>query len=73
MNVRPAIGWRIGRRGEMKLNHFICPNCGHDFYDDYEYATCDACQCFFYASQSQTCELANSISFQHRNNSTASP
>jgi len=57
----------------MKINDFICPNCGHDFYDDYEYATCDACQCFFYASQSQTCELANSISFQHRNNSTASP
>ena len=38
----------------MKLNHFICPNCGHDFYSDCAYATCDACQLFFYASESET-------------------
>ena len=38
----------------MKLNHFICPNCGHDFYESDAYATCDACRCFFYASQSKT-------------------
>ena len=38
----------------MKLNHFICPNCGHDFYADAAYATCDACQLCFYAAQSLT-------------------
>lgn len=38
----------------MKLNHFICPTCGHDFYCDATYATCDACQTFFYAAQSRT-------------------
>jgi hypothetical protein len=38
----------------MKLNHFICPNCGHDFYDSDACATCDACHCFFYASQSKS-------------------
>jgi hypothetical protein len=40
----------------MKLNHFICPLCGHDFYADAAYATCDACQCCFYATHSQTCD-----------------
>ena len=39
----------------MKLNHFICPNCGHDFYATGAYATCDACNRFFYAAQSGTC------------------
>lgn len=39
-----------------KQNHFMCPNCGHDFYDDGAYTTCDACQTFFYASQSRTCQ-----------------
>ena len=39
----------------MKLNHMICPHCGHDFYTKSAYATCDACNCFFYASQSKTC------------------
>lgn len=38
-----------------QLNHMICPNCGHDFYTQAAYATCDACQTFFYAAQSQTC------------------
>ncbi len=42
-----------------KLNHFICPRCGHDFYATGAYATCDACQTFFYASQSRTCNLAD--------------
>ncbi len=37
-----------------KVNHFICPTCGHDFYDTGAYATCDACQTFFYAAQSRT-------------------
>lgn len=36
------------------LNHFICPNCRHDFYAEAAYATCDACQTFFYVSQSMT-------------------
>lgn len=40
----------------MKLNHFVCPNCGHDFYSDCAYGTCDACNCMFYACQSKTCE-----------------
>lgn len=39
----------------MKLNHFVCPNCGHDFYAEGGYATCDGCQVPFYVSQSQTC------------------
>ena len=39
-----------------KLNHFVCPNCGHDFYTSCAYATCDACHTFFYAGQSQTCK-----------------
>jgi hypothetical protein len=38
----------------VKLNHFICPSCGHDFYCDAAYATCDACQRHFYASESLT-------------------
>lgn len=37
-----------------KLNHMICPTCGHDFYVDAAYATCDACQTFFYAAESAT-------------------
>lgn len=39
----------------MKLNHFICPVCGHDFYAEGKSVACDACQCCFYASQSKTC------------------
>lgn len=38
----------------MKLNHFICPNCGHDWYEDCSYATCARCNTFFYLSGSQT-------------------
>lgn len=38
----------------MKINHMICPNCGHDFFVDCAYATCDACQTFFYAGESKT-------------------
>lgn len=41
----------------MKINHFICPNCGHDFYSDSAYTTCDACGCFFYVRQSRTVKL----------------
>jgi predicted amidophosphoribosyltransferase len=41
----------------LKLNHFICPNCGHDFYAEGASVACDACQCCFYASQSHTCNL----------------
>lgn len=37
-----------------KLNHMICPNCGHDFYTESAYATCDGCQTMFYAAQSLT-------------------
>ncbi len=39
----------------MKLNHFICPVCSHDFYAEGACVKCDACQCCFYASQSLTC------------------
>jgi hypothetical protein len=42
----------------MTLNHMICPHCGHDFYTDTAYATCAACQTFFYASASRTCNLS---------------
>jgi len=38
----------------MKLNHFICPNCGHDFYAEGVCVMCDACNCVFYASDSKT-------------------
>jgi len=38
----------------VKVNHFICPNCGHDFYSNCAYATCDSCNTMFYASQSRT-------------------
>jgi hypothetical protein len=38
----------------MKLNHFICPICGHDFYAEAACVRCDACGCNFYASQSKT-------------------
>ncbi len=41
----------------MKINHFICPNCGHDFYATGAYASCDACYCTFYAGQSRTSNL----------------
>jgi hypothetical protein len=44
-----------------KMNHFICPTCGHDFYDRCAYATCDACNTFFYASQSRTCQRTNTV------------
>lgn len=40
----------------MKINHFICPTCGHDFYASDAYATCDSCQTFFYAAASRTNE-----------------
>ena len=45
----------------MKLNHFICPNCGHDFYAEGAYAVCDACQLTFDASQSRTCKPTNQL------------
>lgn len=41
-----------------KVNHFICPTCGHDFYTECAYATCDACSTHFYAAQSLTCQRA---------------
>ena len=34
----------------MKLNKMVCPRCGHEFWTDCAYGTCDACQTFFYAS-----------------------
>lgn len=43
----------------MKLNHFICPNCGHDFYCDNGCTMCDACNSVVYASQSLTTNLFN--------------
>lgn len=39
----------------VKLNHFICPRCGHDFYAEGAYAMCDGCQAVFYVAQSRTC------------------
>lgn len=37
-----------------KLNHFICPTCGHDFYDTGAYSMCDGCLTHFYVSGSRT-------------------
>ncbi len=34
----------------MKLNEFICPSCGHRWFDKCAYGTCDACNTFFYLS-----------------------
>ena len=34
----------------MKLNEFICPRCGHHWFSECAYGTCDACQTFFYLS-----------------------
>ena len=34
------------------LNHFVCPTCRRDFFSDCSYATCQACQTFFYFNQS---------------------
>lgn len=34
----------------QKLNEFICPNCGHRWFESSAYGTCDACQTFFYLS-----------------------
>lgn len=52
-------GAEEGDAMNSKMNHFVCPRCGHDFYDDAAYSTCDACQTFFYVSQSRTCQLHN--------------
>lgn len=38
----------------LVINHMICPSCGHDFFIQANYATCPACWCFFYTSQSLT-------------------
>lgn len=38
----------------MKLNHFVCPSCSHDFYAEGASVKCDACQCCFYALGSKT-------------------
>lgn len=35
----------------MKLNEMICPTCGHRFFVDASYGTCDACHTFFYAQR----------------------
>ena len=35
----------------MKLNELICPKCGMKMLTNCSYATCDACNTFFYASQ----------------------
>ena len=48
----------------MKLNHMICPTCGHDFYVDAAYGTCDACQTMFYAASSKTVTLAKQRSIR---------
>lgn len=34
-----------------KQNEFICPRCGHRWFDKCAYGTCDKCQTFFYLSQ----------------------
>lgn len=44
----------------MKLNHFICPTCGHDFYAEGVCVACDACNTNFYASQSRTSKQISS-------------
>ncbi len=43
------------------LNHMICPTCGHDFYVEAAYGTCDACQTMFYAGQSRTCQSSGKV------------
>jgi len=39
----------------MTINHFICPHCGHDFFDDRHLEViCDACGKKFHVSESLT-------------------
>ena len=40
----------------MKLNKMVCPNCGHEFWTECAYGTCDACQTMFYAASSRECQ-----------------
>jgi predicted amidophosphoribosyltransferase len=50
----------------MKINHMVCPNCGHDFYVEEAWARCDACGRVFYASESGTCNPSfNPVFTQH--------
>jgi hypothetical protein len=53
------------------INHMICPTCGHDFYCDCAYATCQACGTFFYAAQSATVRKPKDTFY--RTNGTAGP
>lgn len=36
----------------MKLNRFVCPNCGHEWFEDASYSSCDVCLTHFYLDQS---------------------
>ena len=47
----------------MKLNHFVCPTCGRDWYDSCAYSTCDACQTTFYLAQSAKPQFKSSNTF----------
>lgn len=45
-------GGREGAGAAMsKQNEFICPTCGHRWFDSCAYGTCDKCFTFFYLSQ----------------------
>jgi hypothetical protein len=59
-------------REVMRLNHIICPNCGHDFFDsDHVQIVCDACGQKFHLSESKTSRRPETVAEQqeqfHRN------
>lgn len=35
----------------MKLNEFVCKQCGHRWFESSAYGTCDACHTFQYLSE----------------------
>ena len=45
----------------MKINLMICPQCGHQFFTDCAYGTCDACQTYFTASESRTRRYSQNV------------
>lgn len=45
-----------------KLNEFICPSCGHRWFESGAYGTCDRCQTFFYLSATRPLVTINGMS-----------
>lgn len=49
----------------MRANHFICPQCNHDFYDDEHLVViCDGCGKKFRVTESKTVRLPETVGQQ---------